>query len=238
MPVWFNRFFADFQRKAIERIYQQVTLPKNSRGLDLGCGTGRWCEWLTLRGLRTTGFDLGLRAVSLASQRLKDTAFACACLPNIPLASGSFDLITSIMVLQHLKPVDQLTALNEIRRVLKPQGYFLACEMVDTQDQAAHIFSHSNGQWRGMLAEAGFVIIAVTASEYLPFVKTYHALAKLRGKENEGGVEQIGGWVNRSAAVRALFRAVILVAYPMEWLAAVLFPPQWARLNVFLARRK
>lgn len=98
--------------------------------LDVGCGrqlVPRWmggqAEWEAklLSGARSlVGIDpdfAALRDNRSCQIRLKSTATA------LPFADGSFDLVTSNMVFEHVKePVESLA---EIRRVLRPGGRLL-----------------------------------------------------------------------------------------------------------------
>src|SRR6185295_8147764 len=55
-PPWFNRFYARFHLRTVERMLGDLPLA-GKRALDVGCGSGRWCRWLATRGARVTGID-------------------------------------------------------------------------------------------------------------------------------------------------------------------------------------
>lgn len=91
--------------------------------LDAGCGSGGTTRWLTRWG-RVTGVDLAPEALSLARRRGL-SRLARASVEALPFAEASFDVVTSFDVLYHLRVEDDLVALGELRRVLRPGGLAL-----------------------------------------------------------------------------------------------------------------
>src|SRR5262249_46484492 len=91
--------------------------------LDLGCGTGRHTLWLAAGGATVTAVDFS--EGMLAEARRKPGATAIRWLVHdlhtrLPFAEGTFDLVVSGLVLEHLRELDGLFA--EARRVLKLGG--------------------------------------------------------------------------------------------------------------------
>lgn len=87
--------------------------------LDLGCGSGYGTKILA-ETVPTCGVDLSLKAL-LAIDRSQSLAhFATADGRMLPFAAGSFDLITSFQVIEHIVDVNQYLA--EARRVLTQNG--------------------------------------------------------------------------------------------------------------------
>src|SRR5438105_3084360 len=90
------------------------------RVLDAGCGTGA-----NLRALRrygpTVGVDIAPLALELARQR-PDMYVVKGSVDSLPLAAGTFGLVTCFDVLYHLDVREDLSALREFRRVLQPGG--------------------------------------------------------------------------------------------------------------------
>jgi 2-polyprenyl-3-methyl-5-hydroxy-6-metoxy-1,4-benzoquinol methylase len=108
-----------------ETIKQQLSQP--IRWLDSGCGwrlLGKDLEplenELVMRAQTVVGVDLDL---SHLGKHLNISHRACASLEALPFASGSFDLITCNMVLEHLS--DPLPIFQELSRVLAPGGTFM-----------------------------------------------------------------------------------------------------------------
>ncbi len=81
--------------------------------LDFGCGEGQSKEMIETRGYEWLGIDIAKSArTSLVADGHK-----------LPFRHGSFDLVVSVAVLEHL--CNQFVAATEISRVLKPEGVFL-----------------------------------------------------------------------------------------------------------------
>ncbi len=95
--------------------------------LDLGCGTGRAAVELKRRYRRAlvVALDLApgmLREARRHSGRLRRIERVCGDVYRLPLADASVDLIFSNLLLQWCDAPDE--ALAEIRRVLRPGGFF------------------------------------------------------------------------------------------------------------------
>ena len=92
------------------------------RILDAGCGTGGGIAWLAAHG-EVTGIDWHPRAIHYAAA--KTVRLARAVVESLPLASGSFDLVTAFDVLYHRAVADDVQALRECARVLRPGGWLV-----------------------------------------------------------------------------------------------------------------
>ena len=97
------------------------------RWLDLGCGRQFLPDWAwipdraLLRSLpRIVGIDSNIESLKQHA-RLKERVGSD--IGSLPFRSGSFDLVTANMVMEHVSDPEQV--LNEVRRVLAPGGVFL-----------------------------------------------------------------------------------------------------------------
>jgi ubiquinone biosynthesis O-methyltransferase len=105
------------------------TVVKDWRGkhiLDIGCGGGFMSEELAKRGAKVTGIDPSAPAIAAArvhaaAQGL-DIDYRVGFGEQLPLADESVDCVVIVDVLEHVA-VDPV--LDEIRRVLKPDGLIL-----------------------------------------------------------------------------------------------------------------
>jgi SAM-dependent methyltransferase len=97
------------------------------RLLDAGCGTGGFLRWALDEGQAKTvaGVDIGSAAVELARSRVPEADLHVSALRDLPFADGSFDLVVSNDVLQHVDEPDVDRSLSELRRVLVPGGRLL-----------------------------------------------------------------------------------------------------------------
>ena len=89
--------------------------------LDLGCGRGGVVE-LIWRDVRLAA-GLDPDSPSLAGHRAPGMPILRGVGEHLPFASGSFDLVVCVWVLEHLK--EPLTVLREVGRVLRPGGHFV-----------------------------------------------------------------------------------------------------------------
>lgn len=96
------------------------------RALDFGCGAGRLSLGLSERFQRVDGVDISEGMLVRAKARGAASPhchFHLNQTTSLELfASGSFDLVVSIITLQHMKPALSQRYLAEFSRVLKPGG--------------------------------------------------------------------------------------------------------------------
>lgn len=113
----FNQYFAVFPWDA---------LAEGARGIDVGCGTGRWARFVAPRVGRLDCVDASEEALAVAKRNLseaKNVSLTQASVGRLPFETGSFDFGYSLGVLHHV-PNTQ-AALQECVRVLKPGAPFL-----------------------------------------------------------------------------------------------------------------
>lgn len=93
--------------------------------LDLGCGPGRLVRELAGRAKKALGIDESVPMIERATQRaneagLTNAQYVVGQAERINAPDGSYDLVTASNILFFL--ADPVTALKEIRRVLRPGG--------------------------------------------------------------------------------------------------------------------
>src|SRR5687768_3176006 len=93
------------------------------RILDAGAGTGGNLRWLSRFGT-AHGIDLAPEALRFCRARDLSTV-ARASVTDLPYPDSTFDLVTSFDVIYHLGVSDDVAALREAARVLKPRGTLL-----------------------------------------------------------------------------------------------------------------
>lgn len=96
-------------------------ITRNARALEIGCGSGGLLRMLVAQGVRAVGVDTSARAVQLARARVPAASVVhIAADAYLPFPDDTFDAILAQHVIEHLPHAD--TALQEWRRVLKPNG--------------------------------------------------------------------------------------------------------------------
>lgn len=151
---WWHR-----ERRAIlDRELQRLGVP--GEALDIGAAGGGNCEVLTARGWKPLAVDYSPLATEIARERGFDAMQADA--RDLPLTTGTFDLVLAMDVLEHIDE-DHLAA-EEIARVLRPGGRaFIAvpCDMElwSAHDLAlGHVRRYSRESLTGLIGKAGLVI--------------------------------------------------------------------------------
>jgi SAM-dependent methyltransferase len=100
------------------------------RLLDWGCGLGQMTWLLRRRGFDVVPFDIASTAEKIPELPLtRDMNVVHGTHPTeLPFPDGSFDAVLSCGVLEHVDEYtgagNELKSLREIRRVLKPGGWF------------------------------------------------------------------------------------------------------------------
>jgi SAM-dependent methyltransferase len=111
-------------REIAARMLAPVLAPAPAqRILDAGCGVGGGLRWLSAFG-QVTGIDLHPRAIQYSAQ--VSPRVSRASVQAIPFASETFEVVTTFEVLYHLAVSDDVAALREMWRVLRPGGWLLA----------------------------------------------------------------------------------------------------------------
>ena len=91
--------------------------------LDCGAGTGRFAAEMT-ETCDVWGLDDHEESLELLRKRLSPDRVLKLEGSRLPADDGAFDIVTALDVLEHIP--DDVSAVREIRRVLKPGGVFLA----------------------------------------------------------------------------------------------------------------
>lgn len=130
LHVRFSTNHYGWRRWLFDRVLA-LPLPSDAHVLELGAGPG----WLwkdsaarTPGGWRIVLSDISPGMVEAAKANLADSGiqarFEVVDIERIPFEAASFDLVMAHHMLYHVP--DLPTALAEVRRILKPGGYFLA----------------------------------------------------------------------------------------------------------------
>jgi len=169
---WYQGFF--------RLVGSQLSAP--GRALDAGCGHGAIVHELLDRGWDAYGFDASKWLIEQARGFSRDTAdrFQDGQLPDVPV-EGTFDLITSIEVLEHV--AEPVAVLRALRRRLKPAGRLIATTPnrrplipwwdAETSDPT-HVNVHEPAWWRDAVRAAGLQVRSVTTFVSVPVLWRAH----------------------------------------------------------------
>lgn len=128
IPYTSGNLYFSVQNKLSRYPIPECRLPQGNgeRLLDIGCNWGRWSIAAAQKGYQPVGIDPSLDAV-LAARRVSkqlgvDTSFVVGDARFLPFAVDSFDTVFSYGVFQHFSKENVRTSLDEVVRVLKPNG--------------------------------------------------------------------------------------------------------------------
>jgi len=136
-----GEFFAD-GRALVERQLAQVAAVcpdlRMERALDFGCGVGRLSAALAARFREVVGVDISAQMIALARRHhaaVGNLVFVRNTRPDLGgFATGEFDLVYSLITLQHVPRPFIRTYLEEFARVCRPGGLLLF--QLPSQEQA------------------------------------------------------------------------------------------------------
>lgn len=147
--------------------------------LDLGCGAGHVSFFTAPFVARVVAYDLSADMLGVVAGEAAKRGFAnvetqLGAAEVLPFADASFDLVFSRYSAHHWSDVG--AALREMRRVLKPGGRVVICDVVstgqplfDTYLQAvevlrdtSHVRDYAVAEWLTMAAGAGFSLAGFT----------------------------------------------------------------------------
>jgi ubiquinone/menaquinone biosynthesis C-methylase UbiE len=132
-----------------EKLLQLVDKKENQSFLEVGCGNGSVCKYIAGKyPWSVTGIDVDPKQIQIAreiSRDVRNIRFVEADATNIPFPDNDFDIVLSFGTTHHIP--DWSRALAEMRRVLKPEGYFIYYDLIypEVLARLGRSFKHSYG---------------------------------------------------------------------------------------------
>jgi len=104
-------------------------IPRGSKVLDIGCGTGRFDQKLAARAASVVGIDLSESDIERARKKNtnKKIAFEVMNGEDLKFEPETFDVVTARAVFHHL---DEEIARKQISRVLKKGGKLIVVDVI------------------------------------------------------------------------------------------------------------
>ncbi|MGD2026805.1 MAG: methyltransferase domain-containing protein [Anaerolineales bacterium] len=123
---WYDKVFEPIN-KGLRLIGLRMFLPKKGMSiLDVGCGTGSFLEFYLRYTRQLYGIDTSPAMMDIARQRLgQEAELHLGSAAEMPYPGNHFDLIVSMLVLHEMDQPIRLAVLEEVKRVLKPDGKIL-----------------------------------------------------------------------------------------------------------------
>ncbi len=101
-----------------------LTLQPTTKILDLCCGSGQATQVLVQFSQQVVGLDASPRSIQRAQQNVPEANYVEAFAEQMPFADNEFDVVHTSAALHEMNPTQLQQILNEVYRVLKPNGIF------------------------------------------------------------------------------------------------------------------
>ena len=147
----------------IESLVRSLSPAPGTKIIDVGCGTGMMVEGLGGYG-RTVGVELASEA--LAYCRKRGVPAVQGTVLSLPIRADAGEIIMSLDLIEHVD--DDVAALREIRRILKPGGVVIitvpAFQILwSSHDEVnLHRRRYTTRQLRSAVEAAGFQTVRLT----------------------------------------------------------------------------
>ena len=247
-PRWFNEVIDRLQRRTWSQTLDYCSLPQGARVLDVGCGTGRWVRRLEKHGLSVVGIDQSSEMLSLARKRGTLSPMVSGEVQNLPFRDESFECVSAVTVIQHIPPQEQVRALSEMVRVLRPGGYLFLIELI--RGHGLHVFSRLPEDWIGQVSTLGVSLVSWRGHEYFLFDRSFvYSVQKLRAlagypvsqdsssqSGRSGGDHALPDFARR--AYWTLRRIAVTLSVWAEPLSEKVCPSSLATHGIFLFRKE
>jgi SAM-dependent methyltransferase len=247
-PRWFNKVIDRLQSRTWSRALNYCALLHGARVLDVGCGTGRWVRRLEERRLSVVGIDQSSEMLSIARKRGTLSPMVSGEVQNLPFRDESFECVSAVTVIQHIPPQEQVRALLEMVRVLRPGGYLFLIELI--RGHGSHVFSRRPDDWIGQVSTDGVSLVSWRGHEYFLFDRGFvYSVQKLRAlagyavsedpslhSGSAGGDHELPNLVRR--VYWTLRRITVALSVWAEPLFEKVCPGKLATHGVFLFRKQ
>jgi ubiquinone/menaquinone biosynthesis C-methylase UbiE len=191
------------QRFALEMV--EAGVPRASKVLDAGCGTGEMARELTRRGYEVWGLDIAEPMIRYARERCGSGRFQAGDLEHLPFRDNTFDAVVCLGVVEYLDADE--TSLREMWRVLRPGGravistpsalaplYHLDRMLIGLADAARPVSGFVKYRLRGKLAPVCQAPWRRFAHHRRVYPRRWLRLLRSVGLEPEDWVCQGWGW--------------------------------------------
>jgi SAM-dependent methyltransferase len=143
------------QLRQYEYIARTVAAQSPGHVLDWGCGFGQMTRLLRRAGVQVTPFDyrpgLDQDGVYPLARYADIDAHLSSDPVTLPFADASFESVLSCGVLEHVRDPD--ASLEELRRVLRPEGTFFIFNLPNRYSYTERVAKHAGLYYHGALPD-------------------------------------------------------------------------------------
>lgn len=130
-PEWSARaaawaqLWGGFASPAWHAVVEQTRLGAGTRVLDVGCGSGEFCQFAVEHGAAVSGLDAAEGMIAIARRRVPEADLRVGAIECLPWPDDHFELVTGFNAFQFA--ADIVAALAEAKRVTRPGGHVAIC---------------------------------------------------------------------------------------------------------------
>lgn len=199
-------------RRLVSEVLRKNVMPP-ARVLDVGCSTGHLLEALPAAYDRR-GVDFSADAVAHARRVRPDIDFDVGSIEALPYGDASFDVALAIDVISAIQVSDDLKAVAELRRILKPGGTLVAQVAAYEWLRSAHdeqvdtARRYTASRFKRLLQEGGFARVSVTyrVTALFPLAAAWRLMRRHASQSDVAPV---------SRPINAIFGAAMAAEHPL-----------------------
>lgn len=139
--------WAQIQEGAVLPLYQavlqEVNVESGTTLLDVGCGSGMFCQMAAELGAKVAGIDATAELLEIARERVPQGDFRIGEMEELPYSDNSFDIVTGFNSFQYAS--SPVNALRQARRVARPQGAVVIAVWGKAEDTEAAAYLSALG---------------------------------------------------------------------------------------------
>lgn len=103
-----------------------INKENNKKVLDLGCGIGQYTKYFVDNGYEVVATDISEKALNYLSNKLPSVKTVLQDMTNkFDFEDNQFDIVFANLSIHFFSIEETLKLLDEIYRILKPNGYFI-----------------------------------------------------------------------------------------------------------------
>lgn len=132
MPGYLSKtpFIKNIFHSRLETAMKFGSITNDSRILDIGCRTGVLLKMIRNHNKLCKCYGIDKEVYTFSNISIENCILNGADVLNMPFTDGCFDTVFALDILEHIEDLNQ--AIDEIKRVLKPKGFFILSGPTET----------------------------------------------------------------------------------------------------------